>query len=852
MLYIPNYIIYLDQKHFRGQFASNAIRIWNRSQSALLWSIPIGYISLITFCVGVFFSSTYPRIVHTLSPISIYFLIPLAIVLVYISTALVVFSDAGKITKNNVYSALSKFPFDDIIFCGDGHDYEHEFLSRQRPTPSQSSSAPQLQQTASLSQTLGTTSNIAQVSIATNSGHLAVPNQQYTSATRTFRSLSSSSTNSASGSSLFLRHPHQYIPMQGSAQQCRTCHIPKPARSKHCSTCGNCVAKFDHHCIWVNNCIGLYNYRWFLMFLFSNAFMLGYGGLLCYGLLSNDLNKYKRLQHLKDLSPQDVSSSSSYMQNGENDEPVAVAAVAVAAAAALGATAKLGKRAAEDLDTFVNTAQMGVIGTLTRYIFSGIGSIFFDSNDITVLERSGEVDVKVVEEEEEQTGSDKAVEFDPIQGITVPTEAIPKIPLSSHLSSSEEPVTERPRPIDLRGLSFFGKWYRILTLEQNKPSACLLLLCGSLFFLVAAFLIEHVRYIYLGMTTNETMKWEEVEYAIKDGTLYYFTSPPMSQSSQQAGGLQIPPPNTNTRENRDSRYHHSLQPGITTGITESELNETQSQNRERHNNRHRINNNINNLNDGININSQTNIQNVESQIQQQQEQEQQHQQQQETREKNLNKPTDINTLRGIGSSSNNSISDATNTTTNNNNFNESLDDDNDNDIEIRDDNNNHGDISSLVRHPLLLPSSPSPSPLLPSSSNRAISPNRFGNNINNNSTTDSQYQQQLQLQQINPGSFPQYNNNNNNNDNTNGNFNSTIPNFENNNNNNNNNNEKPTIILQKLSDGTFNRKLSNYQKTRIISEGLIIKPLLTSRDIVNVYDKGFKQNLYDIIFPENI
>lgn len=67
---------------------------------------------------------------------------------------------------------------------------------------------------------------------------------------------------------------------------CSTCKVIKPARSKHCSVCNECYLLYDHHCVWLNNCIGYYNYRWFMLFLFANINMLGYGGWLCYTALT--------------------------------------------------------------------------------------------------------------------------------------------------------------------------------------------------------------------------------------------------------------------------------------------------------------------------------------------------------------------------------------------------------------------------------------------------------------------------------------------------------------------------------------------------------------------------------------
>ena len=73
--------------------------------------------------------------------------------------------------------------------------------------------------------------------------------------------------------------------------KCKTCKIDKPARSKHCSTCKSCVQKMDHHCVWINQCVGLYNYRFFLSFIFLHAVICSYGVWLGYHILMATVDK---------------------------------------------------------------------------------------------------------------------------------------------------------------------------------------------------------------------------------------------------------------------------------------------------------------------------------------------------------------------------------------------------------------------------------------------------------------------------------------------------------------------------------------------------------------------------------
>ncbi|KAG7797160.1 hypothetical protein KL929_002866 [Ogataea haglerorum] len=64
-------------------------------------------------------------------------------------------------------------------------------------------------------------------------------------------------------------------------------------------------------------------------------------------------------------------------------------------------------------------------------------------------------------------------------------------------------------------------WHTVTkTNPTNKVSGALFLLCILLLPLVAIFLAEHLRYIYLGVTTNETAKWDYIRYLFEHRLLY--------------------------------------------------------------------------------------------------------------------------------------------------------------------------------------------------------------------------------------------------------------------------------------------------------------------------------------------
>ena len=49
----------------------------------------------------------------------------------------------------------------------------------------------------------------------------------------------------------------------------------------------------DHHCVWINQCVGLYNYRFFLSFIYLHAVLCTYGVYVGYQILMGIVDRDK-------------------------------------------------------------------------------------------------------------------------------------------------------------------------------------------------------------------------------------------------------------------------------------------------------------------------------------------------------------------------------------------------------------------------------------------------------------------------------------------------------------------------------------------------------------------------------
>lgn len=58
--------------------------------------------------------------------------------------------------------------------------------------------------------------------------------------------------------------------------------------------------------------------------------------------------------------------------------------------------------------------------------------------------------------------------------------------------------------------------------QEYKITLVFILLCGIFSMITGIFFAFHLRYIYLGVSTNELDKWGEIEYLVSLGNLYYY------------------------------------------------------------------------------------------------------------------------------------------------------------------------------------------------------------------------------------------------------------------------------------------------------------------------------------------
>lgn len=66
-------------------------------------------------------------------------------------------------------------------------------------------------------------------------------------------------------------------------------------------------------------------------------------------------------------------------------------------------------------------------------------------------------------------------------------------------------------------------WWRLIvaTTEANRIAGMLLILASVISLITLLFTLLHVRYLYLGVTTNEAEKWGDIEHLVSLGVLYF-------------------------------------------------------------------------------------------------------------------------------------------------------------------------------------------------------------------------------------------------------------------------------------------------------------------------------------------
>lgn len=76
------------------------------------------------------------------------------------------------------------------------------------------------------------------------------------------------------------------------------------------------------------------------------------------------------------------------------------------------------------------------------------------------------------------------------------------------------------------GLNLFQKWFRLIahTSLANERTGVVFLICISFPCILLWFVMEHFQYIYLGMTTNESSKWDFIRFLVDSKLLYRYNN----------------------------------------------------------------------------------------------------------------------------------------------------------------------------------------------------------------------------------------------------------------------------------------------------------------------------------------
>lgn len=72
--------------------------------------------------------------------------------------------------------------------------------------------------------------------------------------------------------------------------------------------------------------------------------------------------------------------------------------------------------------------------------------------------------------------------------------------------------------------SSLGWWKHIQSSSSNRAAGALMMIAFPLFLVTAAFAALHMYYVYLGVTTNESDKWAEIEHLVSLGVLFRIPS----------------------------------------------------------------------------------------------------------------------------------------------------------------------------------------------------------------------------------------------------------------------------------------------------------------------------------------